>query len=80
MRTIELTTLVVICTDCIGSCKSNYHTMTTPTISGSLLAIQTGQTIKTHTCIVPMNTLTPIYPIPLIICNFTKCCTYICVL
>ena len=25
----ELTTLVVIGTDCIGSCKSNYHTMTT---------------------------------------------------
>ena len=27
----ELTTLVVIGTDCIGSCKSNYHTMTTTT-------------------------------------------------
>ena len=26
---IELTTLVVIGTDCIGSCKSNYHTITT---------------------------------------------------
>ena len=25
--------LVVICTDCIGSCKSNYHTITTPTAS-----------------------------------------------
>jgi hypothetical protein len=24
----ELTTLVVIYTDCIGSCKSNYHTIT----------------------------------------------------
>ena len=24
----KLTALVVICTDCIGSCKSNYHTMT----------------------------------------------------
>jgi hypothetical protein len=24
----ELTTLVVIDTDCIGSCKSNYHTIT----------------------------------------------------
>jgi hypothetical protein len=23
-------TLVVICTDCIGSCKSNYHTITAP--------------------------------------------------
>ena len=28
---IELTTLVVIVTDCIGSCKSNYHTITTTT-------------------------------------------------
>ena len=27
----ELTTLVVISTDCIGSCKSNYHTVTTTT-------------------------------------------------
>jgi len=26
-----LTTLVVIDTDCIGSCKSNYHTITTTT-------------------------------------------------
>jgi hypothetical protein len=25
----ELTTLVVIDTDCIGSCKSNYHAITT---------------------------------------------------
>jgi len=29
----ELTTLVVIGTDCIGSCKSNYHTITTTTVS-----------------------------------------------
>ena len=27
----ELTTLVVIGTDCIGSCKSNYHAITTTT-------------------------------------------------
>ena len=27
----ELATLVMICTDCIGSCKSNYHTITTTT-------------------------------------------------
>jgi hypothetical protein len=26
---VELTTLVVIGTDCTGSCKSNYHTITT---------------------------------------------------
>jgi hypothetical protein len=31
MGTIKLTTLVVICTDCIGSCKSKYHTITTTT-------------------------------------------------
>ena len=29
---LKLTTLVVIGTDCIDSCKSNYHTITTPTI------------------------------------------------
>ena len=35
----KLTTLVVICTDCIGSCKSNYHTiMTAP-------ACMTGTTV-----------------------------------
>jgi hypothetical protein len=28
MNRFELTTLVVIGTDCIGSCKSNYHTIT----------------------------------------------------
>jgi len=28
----KLTTSVVICTDCIGSCKSNYHTITTTKI------------------------------------------------
>ena len=28
----ELTTLVVIGTDCIGSCKSNYHTITATTV------------------------------------------------
>jgi hypothetical protein len=29
MSGIQLTTLVVIGTDCTGSCKSNYHTITT---------------------------------------------------
>ena len=29
----ELTTLVVIDTDCTGSCKSNYHTIMTTTSS-----------------------------------------------
>jgi len=35
MNGFELTTLVVIGTDCTGSCKSNYHmitTMTTPIV------------------------------------------------
>jgi hypothetical protein len=31
MNGFELTTLVVIGTDCIGSCKSNYYTITTTT-------------------------------------------------
>ena len=29
MNGFEVTTLLVICTDCTGSCKSNYHTITT---------------------------------------------------
>ena len=29
----KLTTLVVIGTDCTGSCKSNYHTITTTTVT-----------------------------------------------
>ena len=31
---IELETLVVIDTDCIGSCKSNYHTITAVSAGG----------------------------------------------
>jgi hypothetical protein len=31
MNEFELTTLVVICTDCTGSCKSNYHMITATT-------------------------------------------------
>ena len=30
----ELTTSVLICTDCIGSCKSNYHTVTPTAVQG----------------------------------------------
>ena len=33
----ELTTLVVIGTDCTDSCKSNYHTITTTTALGILM-------------------------------------------
>jgi hypothetical protein len=32
----ELTTLVMIGTDCIGICKSNYHTITTMTVNEKL--------------------------------------------
>ena len=32
---LELTTLVVIGTDCIDSCKSNYHKITTTTVPQS---------------------------------------------
>jgi hypothetical protein len=32
MTGFELTTLVVIGTECSGSCKSNYHTITTMTV------------------------------------------------
>ena len=32
----ELTTLVVISTDCKGSCKSNYHSITTTTVPNYL--------------------------------------------
>jgi hypothetical protein len=32
MNRFELTTLVVIGTDCIGSCKSNYHMITATTV------------------------------------------------
>ena len=37
----ELTTLVLIGTDCIGSCKSNYHTITT--LTGSKTYIFQGR-------------------------------------
>jgi hypothetical protein len=33
---LELTSLVVISTDCTGSCKSNYHTITTTTAPNNL--------------------------------------------
>jgi hypothetical protein len=50
----QLTTLVVICTDCIGSCKSNYHTITTQ------IAIITRLTFKLfglfYTCLTVYET------------------------
>jgi hypothetical protein len=38
-------TLVMICTDCTGSCKSNYHAITTTTTPISM-----GNTQKRHYC------------------------------
>jgi hypothetical protein len=35
----KLTTLVVIGTDCIGSCKSNYHTITTTAAPWNLIQL-----------------------------------------
>ena len=35
----ELTTSVVIDTDCIGSCKSNYHTITATTASKTFVGV-----------------------------------------
>jgi hypothetical protein len=36
----ELTTLVVICTDCTASCKSNYHTITITTAPYEIMEIR----------------------------------------
>ena len=41
---IELTTLVVIGTDCTGSCKSNYHTIMTTTAPWQSILQETFQT------------------------------------
>jgi len=38
----ELKTLVVIGTDCIGSCKSNYYTITTTTAPTHVIAFHLG--------------------------------------
>jgi hypothetical protein len=51
----ELTTLVVIGTGCIGSCKSNYHTsttMTTPTIHLERLEFNTNTFFEFDTTVV----------------------------
>ena len=49
---IEIKTLVVICTDCIGSYKSNYHPITTTTATGidksETLAIMATQDDDKH--------------------------------
>ena len=45
----ELTTLMVIGTDCIGSCKSNYHTITTTTMMAPTDQIALVQDILRYT-------------------------------
>jgi hypothetical protein len=45
----ELTALVAIDTDCIGSYKSNYHTITTTTAPNNILAITQARLIQTCT-------------------------------
>ena len=47
-RGFELTTLVVIGTDCIGSCKSNYHTITTTTAPKMVYKKQELHTFREH--------------------------------
>ena len=42
----ELTTSMVIGTDCIGSCKSNYHTITTMTAPGVNLGEGTAKMLQ----------------------------------
>ena len=51
----ELTTLVVIGTDCIGSCKSNYHTITATTTPN----IDTGSFISTNLIFISECCFTP---------------------
>jgi hypothetical protein len=44
---LELTMLVVIGTNCIGSCKSNYHTITTTTAHRPYVFINIDHSIPT---------------------------------
>jgi hypothetical protein len=53
----ELTTLVVICTDFIGSCKSNYHTTTI------LVRLLSNYNIK-YICTIYTRLYTCLTPIP----------------
>ena len=42
----NLTTLVVIGTDCIGSCKSNYHTIMTTMTTLQILHVYQTQCVE----------------------------------
>ena len=45
---VELTTSVVIATDCIGSCKSNYHTITATTTPSVFIVIIMSMSAHTN--------------------------------
>ena len=47
----KLTKLVVIGTDCIGSCKSNYHTITTTTVPIRIRIVCTATCVTMWYCI-----------------------------
>ena len=50
MNRFEFTTLVVIGTDCTGSCKSNYHTITTTTAPANFVWLYMLMTGKIYHC------------------------------
>jgi hypothetical protein len=53
---LELTTSVVICTDCIGSCKSNYHTITAttpPTLGAAACCSSRAGSMTSYTLLRP---------------------------
>ena len=52
----KLTTLVVIGTDCISSCKSNYHKITTKTVNRSLCIKQNIKSLISDIFIISMVT------------------------
>jgi hypothetical protein len=45
---IEITTLVVICSDCTGNCKFNYHTIMTTTIMTTTTQVQICNILYTN--------------------------------
>jgi hypothetical protein len=77
LHRVQLTTSVGIGTDCIGSCKSNYHmvaTMTAPQISKNKNKQNTAFTFKSTHCkihFVKYLILTPIIPDELFIFSKT---------
>jgi hypothetical protein len=54
----ELTTLVIIGTDCIGSCKSNYYTITTTTTLSDLWLSQCNTTASKLTRVASCTSVT----------------------